>query len=87
MRSAALRASYLCAALALGLLALHFNAERLPAWTRGLSWLAGGIALAGLVLAARVLGRRGWTRLEHWRAQLALALNGFLAVSFLLYPT
>ena len=45
-RRAALRASYLCGALAAGLLALHFNLGWLPQWTRGISLLSGGVALA-----------------------------------------
>lgn len=79
------RASYLCAALALGLLAIHFNAELLPGWTRGLALLAGALALVGAGLAVLYLGRHGWTRLRHWPGQVALALNSVLAIAFAFY--
>jgi multisubunit Na+/H+ antiporter MnhB subunit len=87
MRKTAVRASYVCAAAALVLLALHFNAERLPAWTPRLAVTAGVIALAGALLAAVSLDRRGWTDLSHWPAQLAFAINTILALGFLAYPT
>lgn len=80
-----LRVSYLCAAVALGLLALHFNAEELSGWTRSLAALAALVALPGALLAAWSLGRRGWTSAQHWRAQIAFALNALLALAFLLY--
>jgi hypothetical protein len=78
-------AAYLCAALALGLLAIHFNAGLLPGWTRGLALLAGALALAGAGFAAVHLARHGWTRLRLWPAQAAFALNSVLAVAFAFY--
>jgi hypothetical protein len=86
MERVPLRASYLCAAVALGLLALHFNAEALPGWTSGLATLAAVFALPGALLAALSLGRHRWTSLQHWPAQVAFALNAFLALAFLFYP-
>lgn len=86
MNRAALCASYICAAVAAASVALHFNAERFPAWTQGYAVFAGLVALAGALFAAWSLGRRGWTRLEHWRGQLSLAINGFLAAAFFAYP-
>lgn len=80
-----LPASYICAGLALGLLAIHFNAEVLPAWTPSLSSFGAAIASAGAALAALSLGRRGWWSLRHWGGQVALALNAFLAVALFLY--
>jgi hypothetical protein len=82
---APLRASLLCAALALGLLAIHFNGGLLPAWTRPLALLAGALALCGAALAAFHLARHGWTKLAQWPGQVAFALNAFLAVAFLFY--
>jgi hypothetical protein len=84
-RPATLRASYLCAAVGLGLLAIHFNAGLLPGWTRALSVVSGGFALAGAAFAALHLARHGWTRLGQWPAQAALALNAFLGLAFLFY--
>jgi len=80
-----LRVSYLCAVVALGLLALHFNAEQLSGWTRGLAALGAVLALPGALLAAWSLGRSGWTSARYWRAQIAFALNALLALAFLLY--
>jgi uncharacterized membrane protein HdeD (DUF308 family) len=85
MRNALLPASYLCAGLALALLALHFNAELMPAWTRSVSSFGAALALAGTFLAASSLGRRGWWSLRHWAGQVALALNAFLAVALFLF--
>ena len=81
----AVRASYLCAAAALSLLAVHFNAEALAGWTRALALLAAGFAVPGVLLAALSLGRTGWTRLQDWPGQVAFALNAFLALAFVLY--
>jgi hypothetical protein len=86
MNRSSLRAAWVCAALAAGLLALHFNAGRLPAWTGRLSVFAGAIALGGVAFAAHAMGRRGWTSLLCWRAQLAFAANGLLGLALLAYP-
>jgi hypothetical protein len=79
------RASYLCALVAMGLLALHFNAAQLPGWTRSLAVLAGGFAVAGAALAAMSLDRRGWVSIRRWPIQAAFALNTVLALGFLVY--
>jgi hypothetical protein len=84
-RRIASRASYLCAAVAAGLLALHFNAGLLPQWTRGFSLLSGGLALAGVGLAAFSLGREQWAEIRYWRRHLAFSLNALLAIGFLAY--
>lgn len=86
-RRLARQAAYLCAALAGGLLVLHFNGELAPAWTRGLSLFAGWIALAGAAAAVYALGSRGWTSLGYWPAQVALGVNLLLGISFVLYAT
>ena len=82
-RRKALLASYICAALAAGLLAAHFNAALFPTWTRGIALLSGGIAVAGTALAAYSLGSQGWTSLRHWAGHLAFAINAFLGVAFI----
>jgi hypothetical protein len=84
-RRAALRASYLCAALAAGLLALHFNLGWLPQWTRGVSLMAGGLALAGAGLAAASFRRGELLDIRRWPHHLSLGLNGLLAVGFVSY--
>jgi len=84
-RRTAVVASYLCAAVAAGLLALHFNAGLLPSWTRGISWLSGGLALAGVGLAAYSFGREGWTDIRYWPRQLAFGINALLAIGFIAY--
>jgi hypothetical protein len=84
-RRTALRASYFCAAVAAGLLALHFNAGVLPRWTRGFSLLSGGLALAGAGLAAFSFGREDWADLRHWPRHLAFSLNALLAIGFIAY--
>jgi hypothetical protein len=86
-RGFARNASWLCAALAGGMLALHFNGEVAPGWTRGLSYFAGWLALAGAALAAYALGRQGWASLRYWLEQLALGVNLLLGLSFLFYAT
>lgn len=83
MNATLVRASYLCAAIAGGLLAAHFNAGVLPAWTRGIALLSGGIAISGMGLAAFALGEGRWSSLRHWPAQLAFAVNAFLGVAFI----
>ena len=80
----ALRASYVCASVALALLALHFNAELFPGWTGGMALFSGALAGAGLGFAAVSLGRR-WTSLAQWPGQVALALNALLTLGFLFY--
>jgi len=70
---------------AAGLVALHFNAELFRGWTRPMAMISGGFAVLGAGLVALSLGRSGWTRLEHWPAHIALALNAVLAIGFLLY--
>jgi hypothetical protein len=80
-----LRVSYLCAAVGLGLLAIHFNAGLLPGWTDALAVLAGAFALFGVGLAAVWLARQGWTRTRSWPGQVAFALNAFLALAFIFY--
>jgi hypothetical protein len=84
-RRTALRASYLCAAIAAGLLALHFNLGWLPQWTRGISLLSGGLALAGAGLAAASFGREDVFDIRRWPHHLALGLNGLLAAGFVSY--
>jgi hypothetical protein len=81
-RRAALRASYICAALAAALLASHYLAAILPEWTRGLSLFSGGLALAGVGLAAFSLHPDGWTDIRQWPAQTAFGFNAFLAIAF-----
>lgn len=85
MKPFTLRASFVCAALGLGLLAIHFNAGLLPGWTGALAALAGAFTLFGTGLAAFWLGRHGWTRMRNWPGQVAFALNAFLALAFLFY--
>lgn len=80
-----MRAAYLCAAVGLGLLAVHFNAGLLAGWTPALSFLSGAFALAGAAFAALHLNRHGWTRLAQWPAQAAFALNVLLGLAFLFY--
>lgn len=80
----ALRASYVCGFVALALLALHFNAELFPAWTRGMALLSGALAGAGVGMAAVSLGRR-WTSIAQWPGQVALAFNALLTLGFLFY--
>jgi hypothetical protein len=87
MKRVSVRASYACAAVALGLLAFHFNAGQLPGWTRSLAALAGAVALLGTGLAAFWLGRSGWTQMRNWPGQVAFALNGILALAFVLYAS
>jgi hypothetical protein len=82
-RRTALRASYLCAVVAAGLLALHFNAALLPSWTQGVALLSGGLALAGVGLAAYSFGSDGWTDIRYWPAHLAFGLNALLGLGFL----
>jgi hypothetical protein len=82
-RRTALRASYLCAVVAAGLLALHFNAALLPSWTQGIALLSGGLALAGVGLAAYSFGSDGWTDIRYWPAHLAFGLNALLGLGFL----
>jgi hypothetical protein len=79
----ALRASYVCAAAAAGLLACHYNIALLPAWTRGVALLSGGLALAGTGLAAYSFGSDGWTDIRYWPAHLAFGINALLALGFL----
>ena len=83
LRRVALRGSYLCAVIAAGLLAAHFNAGLFPAWTRGLGLLSGGIAVAGAGLAAAAIGAEGWTNLRAWAGQLSLAINALLGIAFI----
>lgn len=85
MNTVLVRASYACAALSAGLLALHFNAEQLPAWTTRLSLGAAALAFVGAACAAAALGRQGWTSLRHRAGQIALAINGFFAIAFAAY--
>jgi hypothetical protein len=80
-----LKASYLCAAVAGGLVAAHFNAELFGGWTRAMSVISAGFALAGAAFAAFRLASAGWTRLRNWPAQLAFALNALLAMGFTFY--
>lgn len=80
-----LRVSYLCAAVAAGLVAAHFNAELFGGWTRGMAVISCGFALAGATCATLSIGASGWTRLRHWPAQLAFALNALLAIGFFVY--
>jgi hypothetical protein len=80
----ALRASYLCAAAGLALLALHFNAELFAGWTRGMALWSGALGLAGVALAAWSLGGR-WLSLSQWPGQVALGLNAILSLGFLFY--
>jgi hypothetical protein len=87
MKNVPLRASYLCAAVALGLLAIHFNAGALAGWTPAFAALAAFFALPGALLAGYALGRRGWTSLQHWPVQVAFALNALLALAFLFYAS
>jgi hypothetical protein len=82
-----LRGSYLCAAVAAGLVALHFNAELFPGWTRGMAVLSCAFALAGAGLAATSIGSAGWTHLKLWPAHVAVALNILLALGFFFYAT
>jgi len=84
-RRTALRAAYVCAAVAAGLLALHFNAALLPRWTRGIALLSGGLALAGTGLAAFSFDRDGWTDIRYWPRHLAFSLNALLAIGFMAY--
>jgi hypothetical protein len=84
-RQTALKASYICAALAAGLLAMHYNAAVLPQWTRGLSLLSGGLALAGVGLAVYSLAPEDWTDIRRWPRHLAFGLNALLAVGFIAY--
>jgi hypothetical protein len=79
----ALRASYVCAVVAAGLLALHFKAALLPAWTQGIALLSGGLALAGVGLAAHSFGSEGWTDIRCWPAHLAFGLNALLGAGFI----
>ena len=81
----AIRLSYFCAAAAGGLLALHFNAELFPSWSPRLALISAVFALVGVALAVFSLGRRGWTSMRSLSAQIALALNAFLALAFLFY--
>jgi hypothetical protein len=83
LRRVALRASYVCAAVAAALLAAHFNAGLFPAWTRGLGLLSGGIAVAGTGLAAAAIGTDGWSDLRAWAGQLSFAINAFLGIAFI----
>jgi hypothetical protein len=85
MKPFALRASYVCAAVGLGVLAIHFNAGLLPGWTGALAVLAGAFAIFGTGLAAFCLGGQGWTRMRNWPGQVAFALNAFLALAFIFY--
>jgi hypothetical protein len=82
-RRMALRASYVCAIVAAGLLACHYNAALLPAWTRGIALLSGGLALAGTGLAAYSLGSEGWTDIRYWRAHVAFGMNALLGLGFI----
>lgn len=84
-RRTALRASYFCAAVAAGLLAMHFNVGLLPQWTRAFSLLSGGVALAGAGLAAFSFGRGDWADMQYWPRHLAFALNALLAIGFIAY--
>jgi hypothetical protein len=77
------RASYVCAVLAMALLASHYIAAILPAWTKGISLFSGGLALAGSGLAAFALTPEGWTDIEQWPAQVALGINALLAIAFI----
>jgi hypothetical protein len=82
-RRLALRASYLFAVVAAGLLALHFNAALLPSWTDRIALLSGGLALAGVGLAAYSFGSAGWMDLSYWRAHVAFGVNALLGLGFL----
>jgi hypothetical protein len=82
-RRTALRASYVCAVVAAGLLACHYNAALLPAWTRGIALLSGGLALAGAALAAYSFGAEGWADLRYWRAHVAFGINALLGLGFI----
>ena len=84
-RRTALRASYLCAAVAAGLLAMHFDIGLLPRWTRGFSLLSGGLALAGAGLAAFSFAPEEWTDIRYWPRHLAFGLNALLAIGFIAY--
>jgi hypothetical protein len=65
------------------LLALHFNAGVLPAWTQGIALFSGGLALAGAGLAAFSFEPEGWTDIRHWRAHLAFGINALLGLAFI----
>lgn len=80
-----MRASWICAFAAAALLGVHFNAAVFPAWTRGLALLSGGLAVAGVFLAAYSLGAEGWTNVRRWPAQTAFGFNVLLAIAFLFY--
>jgi hypothetical protein len=81
-RRMALRASYACALVAAGLLACHYKAALLPAWTDGVALFSGGLALAGVGLAAYSFGSDGWTDLRYWPAHLAFGINALLGLGF-----
>ena len=84
-RGAALKASYLCAAVAAGLLAMHYNTAIVPQWTRGLLLLSDGLALVGVALAVYSLRPEDWTDICRRPRQLAFGLNALLAVWFIAY--
>jgi hypothetical protein len=81
-RRAAVRGAYVCVGVAAALLASHYMVGILPAWTKGLSLLSGGIALAGTGLAAYALNPDGWTDIRQWPAHVAFGFNAFLAIAF-----
>jgi len=47
--------------------------------------LSGGLALAGVGLAAYSFGREGWTDIRYWPRQLAFGINALLAIGFTAY--
>jgi hypothetical protein len=69
--------------VAAGLLACHYNAALLPAWTESIALLSGGLALAGVGLAAYSFGSDGWADLRYWPAHLAFGINALLGLGFL----